>query len=517
MASREELLRRQRALANFGELVLHSDDLQKILTEGCRLIAEALDADLAKIMEIERERDTAIVLAGVGWTPDIVGQARIRLSAPSSESYALAKGEPVVTRNIAEETRFTFPDFLKAHGVVAIVNVPIFLPGGEAFGLLQVDARQPREFDDDDVEFLRTYATIVGPVIDRLRKARQLDANTERFRLVVESAHDYAIFLSDPSDRITDWFPGAEAVFGWTAHEMIGQPGSVVFTEEDQESGVPEQESEDALEHGSAPNVRWHRRKDGSRVFIDGRTVALRRSDGAMIGYMKIGQDTTERRRDQERQGILLAELQHRVRNVLAMVRAIVSHGGGETVEEFRSDLDGRLAALARTQALLTRAAGVSVDLAGIIRQELLAQVVEDSRVTISGRDVALAPKAAEVLTLALHELATNALKYGALRHPEGRLDVSWSLEREADNNWLRLTWQERGVEVADAATRNAGFGTELITQRVPYELRGAATLDLQPGGVCCIIEFPLLPGQSIFQSDSPAAYRAIRKPEADV
>jgi len=359
---------------------------------------------------VRRQRATAVVLAGIGWAPDVIGKTRVQLSVRSSESYALDRREPIITQNIAEESRFEFPEFMKAHGIVALVNVPIFLPGGEPFGLLQVDAREPREFGEDDIQFLRTYATILGPVIDRLRKVRELETNIERFRLIVESARDYAILVSDPQDIITDWLGGAETIFGWKAHEIVGQPGSVLFTEEDRAAGTPEREIEGARKNGAAPNARWHQRKDGRRVFIDGQTVALRRPDGTVRGFMKIGQDTTERCRDEERQAVLLAELQHRVRNVLAVVRSVIAKSDGASVEEFRSHMEGRITAMARTQALLTRGAGVGVDLDNLIREELLMQAVEEDHVSVSGPAVTLAPKAAEVLTLAIHELATNAL-----------------------------------------------------------------------------------------------------------
>ena len=107
LASHEELLNRQRTLAAFGEFVLRGrEDLQTILSEGCRLIADALGTGLAKILAIERGRDTAIVLAGVGWAPGVVGVVRIELNERSPESYALAAGEPVVTQDLATETRW---------------------------------------------------------------------------------------------------------------------------------------------------------------------------------------------------------------------------------------------------------------------------------------------------------------------------------------------------------------------------------------------------------------------------
>ena len=175
-------------------------------------------------------------------------------------------------------------------------NVPVFLPGGQPYGLLQADATEPREFGPEDTEFLRTYATVLGPVIDRLHKASRLRTTEERFRVVVENARDYAIFVADAEDRITDWFPGAEAVFGWTAAEAVGQPSSILFTPEDRARHVDEDEVETARREGVAPNRRWHVCKDGSRVFIDGTVTALRGKGGDLRGFLKIGQDVTERR-----------------------------------------------------------------------------------------------------------------------------------------------------------------------------------------------------------------------------
>jgi GAF domain-containing protein len=123
LIDREELSRRQRALADYGELVLRVSDLQKIMTEGCRLIAQALNTDLAKILEIEADRTSAIVVAGVGWMPNIVGKTRIKLNERSSESYALSKAQPVITKDITKETRFEFPAFMREHGIVALVKL----------------------------------------------------------------------------------------------------------------------------------------------------------------------------------------------------------------------------------------------------------------------------------------------------------------------------------------------------------------------------------------------------------
>jgi two-component sensor histidine kinase len=192
-------------------------------------------------------------------------------------------------------------------------------------------------------------------------------------------------------------------------------------------------------------------------------------------------------------QGLLLAELQHRVRNVIATIRSIASRSGreGGTVDDFKAHFDGRLSALARTQSVLTRTPE-SADLEMLVRDELLAQAAQESRYTIAGEMLRLPPKAAEVIALALHELATNANKYGALTQPHGRIDISWRTETRAGQSWLALVWAERGVSLRSEGSRREGFGTELITRRIPYELQGTGVISFTPTGVHAEVAFPL-------------------------
>lgn len=290
------LLRRQKVLADFGDFALQSEDLDEILTVACRLVAAAMEIERAKVLEIEGDGERLLLRAGVGWAPDIVGGTQIPMSERSSESYSISERRPVISRDISREPRFDIPDFMKREGVRALVNVPIFLPGGRAFGLLQVDATTPRDFDQDDVAFLRTYATLLGPIIDRILKLSALKTSEERFRMTVEEVSDYAIYITDKSDRITDWLPGAIKLFGWSAQEAIGQQGSILFTQKDRDGSVDAEELAQARERGFAPNRRWHLRKDGSRIFIEGSVRALRDAQGRLCGYIKIGQDVTQKR-----------------------------------------------------------------------------------------------------------------------------------------------------------------------------------------------------------------------------
>jgi PAS domain S-box-containing protein len=154
-----------------------------------------------------------------------------------------------------------------------------------------------------------------------------LHASEDRFRAIVEEATDYAIFTADAEGRIDSWYAGAQAIFGWSEEEIIGQPLKITYTLADREAGVPAQEIATAREKGSAPNVRWHVRRDGSQVFIDGVARARHAADGSFIGVLKIGQDVTERRLArqgrQEEDERIRQELSQRVTSATAELREL--------------------------------------------------------------------------------------------------------------------------------------------------------------------------------------------------
>jgi len=626
MPGQTEFARRQRVLSEFGDFVLDHDDLDEILNEACRLIAFALNVDLAKVVEIERKSQTGFIRAGVGWRPGIVGHERISLTECSSEAFAIERTEPLIVNNIASEERFVFPAFLRDHGVVALVNVPVLLPGRKPYGILQVDASEPRSFDHEDIEFLKAYAMTLGPVIDRLKTAAELRETDERLRLIAANAQAYVMIVSDPENRITDWLGGSERILGWSSPEAIGETTDMIFTDEDHVTGVPARELSAARKNGTAENIRWHRRRDGTPVFLDGQTIALKSKAGQLRGYLKIGQDVTERVRAeialreseqrlqillegipqlvwrarthgdwtwsspqwsaytglspaesvalgwvkafhpddretvleawkkaaeparfdvearicraatqdyrwfqtralpvrdesglitewlgtstdiddirdlQERQQVLVAELQHRTRNLLGVVRSMADKTARASagLPDFRTRFRGQLDALARAQGLLSRLndhARVTFD--ELIRAELDALDEATEKVSLEGpKDICLRSSTVQTLALALHELTTNAIKYGALSQPQGKLRIKWSLGTTTDEEncrWLNIDWCESGVIIpsADLGT-NGGQGRELIERALPYQLKAKTTFKLGLDGVHCTISIPV-------------------------
>ncbi|MHB0768348.1 CheR family methyltransferase [Bradyrhizobium sp. 5.13L] len=231
---------------------------------------------------------------------------------------------------------------------------------------------------------------------------------------------------------------------------------------------------------------------DGTRYIA--RVLPYRSIDNFIAGVVITFIDVTAITRAEERQRLLLAELQHRVRNTLGVVRSIARRSAetSSTVEEYASHLDGRLNAFARTQALVTRDPEGGVDLEYLVVEELLAyDAREGEQMRVSGPKVRFQPKAAETFALAIHELATNALKYGALSRPSGRIEVSWLIDESTEPKQLVFEWRERGGPEVSPPPRN-GFGTELLKRTLAFELKGHTTMAFNSGGLQCTIAIPL-------------------------
>jgi two-component sensor histidine kinase len=210
-------------------------------------------------------------------------------------------------------------------------------------------------------------------------------------------------------------------------------------------------------------------------------------------------EEITERKRAEEQQSMLVAELDHRVKNVLASVAVVAertSERSGST-RDFIEALNHRLQSMAEAHSLLSRSRWQGVSLADLVSQELDPYATVGNTI-IEGPHVGLSATATQALAMVLHELTTNAAKYGALSTPQGRVSVRWHRISDGGvSTRLRLTWQEEGSP-AVSSTARPGYGTSVIRNLIPYELGGAVNLDFSAGGVCCIIEFAVESAESL-------------------
>ncbi|TKA97801.1 GAF domain-containing protein [Cereibacter changlensis] len=179
-----KLKRQTAALASFGTQSLRTHDLDRLLTEACETVATSLDAELVKVLELLPDGERMLVRSGVGWNPGVVGREIFGAHELSPSGYAMQMDKPVISGDVGEELRFEIPAFMREHHVRSMVNVVIH---GEhrAWGVLEVDARAPHAFDDDDAVFLQNYANLLAAAIDRLETEAALNRAVERSELLL--------------------------------------------------------------------------------------------------------------------------------------------------------------------------------------------------------------------------------------------------------------------------------------------------------------------------------------------
>lgn len=228
-------------------------------------------------------------------------------------------------------------------------------------------------------------------------------------------------------------------------------------------------------------------------MLVSGR--AEYNADGNPLRGVGVSLDITQRKRAEERQNAMIAELNHRVKNTLASVQSIALQTGMAAPEpkDFLPAFDGRLRALAMAHDLLTANAWQGASLKDIVARTLAPFAGREGgghRIDIAGSLMQLDSEAAVTLHMAVHELATSAVKYGALSAPEGSISVIWRLERDANPPALLVIWREQGGPAVSAPMRR-GFGSNLLQNGLARELSGSVTMNFEPGGLVCEMRFP--------------------------
>jgi two-component sensor histidine kinase len=231
-------------------------------------------------------------------------------------------------------------------------------------------------------------------------------------------------------------------------------------------------------------------RPDGTRVPFMAFPSPLRDASGRAVGAVNMLVDITERKLSEERITLLAREVDHRSRNLLALVQATVHLTQGDTPGELKTAIEGRLQALANAHALLAQSRWAGADLRYLVAEELSPFCHEGGmRARISGPSLALEPETAQSIAIAVHELTTNAVKYGALSAPTGHVQVEWSRLVEGR---FALVWTETGGPSVEPPTRQ-GFGTRVIERMIRNQLKGEVHFDWRREGLVCEIALPEL------------------------
>ncbi|MBV9236977.1 MAG: PAS domain-containing protein [Xanthobacteraceae bacterium] len=327
-------------------------------------------------------------------------------------------------------------------------------------------------------------------VTERLQVERALRDSEELSRQgkrLMELSHD-PIFIWDLDSGIVEWNRGSAELYGFTREEALGKDKQQLL-----KTIVPGSSFEELrrrlLQTGSWNGELQHHAKDGREITVESRIV-LETMNGRRLA-LESTRDVTERKQWEHRQQVLLRELSHRVKNTLAVVQAIarqtLRHAPSDA--DFVARFDGRLAALGRAHNLLVASDWRGANLAELARSQLEAYATDSAdRLHIEGIPVFLPADAATPFALVLHELATNASKYGSLSRPGGRVQVGWTSTRQNGERALKLVWQEQGGPPVRPPTET-GLGTTLIDTAIP----GArVTREFRPEGLRCTIDAPL-------------------------
>lgn len=481
-----------------------SDPLE-IKATASRILGEHLNADRSYYVEFDVTRAAFVVERDYHRASGAELAGLYPFSAYGEPLDIFETGEPLLVEDVAvlASMRGEISAHYESLGIKSFVSVPLN-KDGRLVAALAATVTEPRVWTQEEASLVIAVAERTWEAVERARAVQALEASERRMRslatgipqLVFRSLGDGFRIWSSPQ-----WIEFTALSFedslghGWLGAVHPDDRAETLAAWEGVEARG-EYYVEHRILHARSGDYRWHQT----------RATPLRDNETRTIEWLGTSTDVEELRALQRRQELLVAELQHRVRNLLAMIRSIGQRTAAtaESVEDYAQHLEGRISALARTQALLTREIGRGVDLQNLVLDELEAQAALPGRYSVKGHDVALSPKAAEVLTLAIHELATNAVKYGALAQGDGRIDITWTVEEKGEGAapWLSLTWTEFGVRMDDGPRRE-GFGTELITARVPYELKGEGRMEFRETGVAATIRFPLVAGASVLQTDA--------------
>jgi PAS domain S-box-containing protein len=317
------------------------------------------------------------------------------------------------------------------------------------------------------------------------RKGSLHDGAEQILRSIIENSDD-AIITKDLDGIVSSWNKSAERIFGYTAEEIIGKPVTILIPPErhDEEPGILNR-----LRRGEriAHYETVRRRKDGSLIDISLTVSPVNNAQGKIVGAAKIARDITDRKRKDEHIATLAREAEHRTKNILATVQATVNLSHSDTADGLKLAIEGRIHALAKLHDLFVNSRWTGAELSSIASQELAPYTGgAERRVQIDGPFVWLEPNTAQAIGVTLHELVTNAAKYGSLSVAEGRVQVSWI---RASNETLMLRWTESGGPVVNKPTHQ-GFGTSVIERMIRLQLKGEMHLNWRPEGLMCEITF---------------------------
>ena len=468
-----------------------------IMAEASRLTGQHLGLDRCGYGEVDAGLNHFVfpgwyVAAGVVPFP-----TEVDLESFGKEIVAdIADGNVVVANDVQSDPELSKPakeEYARA-SITAFVGIPL-MKGGRLVAILSAHQSLPRDWSEADIGLLRDVLHRTYDAIERARTEKALSRSEQRYRTLFESMDEaYAVVevLADEDGRWSD-FLFLEVNPAFRKHTSMPYPVG-----------------KRATELLGSPNPRWA--EVYGEVVDAGKAVRIEEEEPRLdrvfdLNIFRLGEpedrrvavlfsDVTERKRAEQHQNMLMAELDHRVKNILAVVQSITRQTlgrGRPPAPDAAKNLVGRINALARAHDLLASSRWEGARFKDIVESAVAPyRNGWAHRIVAQGSDLKVTPKAAQTLNLAIHELVTNAAKYGALSHDEGHITAEWHLTKDPDDPHLVVTWQEHGGPLIDKPPVRKGFGSLLIEQMLASELDGDVKLDYARDGLRAVMDLPV-------------------------
>ena len=482
--------RRQAFVVRLSDALRLITDPDTVMRVSAEELGEELDVDCCGFTRFEPDGLTAVV--GNVWNraglPGVQGVHRAHDYGTGMQT-ALTSGEVVRIDDVD-----SCPLTAGGEGAFgnlrtrAILQVPM-LDDGRLTASVWTLSATPRVWKNEEVDLIREVGRRTLAEAERARAESALRDSESLLRAIGESSAEL-IYAKDRDNRLLYANPATLAVIGKSADEVLGRTEREWAENPDEADAIMANDRR-VIDGGKTERIIEHFTTPGGPQRIMQSTKApMRNAAGEIIGLVGVTTDITERHRDQQHLRLLVHELNHRVKNTLAIVQSLAHQTFGSADEEALAAFERRLETLSAAHNLLTRERWEAPDLGAVIRETVGALDGGAARFEIDGPAVRIDPKAAVTIAMALHELCTNATKYGALSRPKGMVSIHWQVS-DAIPPRLHLRWAERGGPTVRAPDTR-GFGTRMIERALAAELHGTATLDYAPGGLVCAIDAPM-------------------------
>ena len=461
-----------------------SDDIDAMIDAALALIGEHLGGKRTGYAEITDETLDIRRCWTSGPMPNING--RYPLGTFGKISDELKSGKTVRIEDSRTDPRTSAPEIIARYDRVALrsgIVVPL-IDRGRYFGGVFLQDDIPRRWSDNETALAEVATARLWQALVRARAEAGLRESEQRFRLIFEQANDI-IFTADIDQCITASNPAASRALGYETAQIVGRSIADFVSPPDftQTTSMLNQKLQQGGHTRHEVSVIG---RDGNMMRWENDSTLVVDADKRPIGLLSISRDVTERRAFEERRELLIRELNHRVKNTLALVQAIAH-------QSFRPDADGpsaqdnfmaRLRTLASAHDLLTREQWEGVTLAELVRAA--TGVLDTTRIDAAGDALVITPKSAVALAMSLHELGTNAVKYGALSTQQGRIEIRWTLSDDR----LHLDWREYDGPPVSTPERR-GFGIKMIERALASDLGARVSVEFASDGVHCSIDAP--------------------------